>query len=107
MKSIQAKITFVAIGAIIVTMLVATIFGVVAIREIGVSRSEQMLYQLCESGQKNLDTSLVDAEQKIEAISEYVVSDLKGLSDEELKAHLDRVSDYFKKGNETELSWNR
>ena len=96
-KSIEAKITFVAIGAIVVTMLVATIFGVVAIREIGVSRSEQMLYQLCESGQKNLDTSLVDAEQKIEAISEYVESDLKGLSDEELKAHLDRVSDYFKK----------
>ena len=96
-KSIEAKITFVAIGAIVFTMLVATIFGVVAIREIGVSRSEQMLYQLCESGQKNLDASLVDAEQKIEAISEYVVSDLKGLGDEELQAHLDRVSDYFKK----------
>ena len=97
MKSIRTKITFVTIGAIIFTMLVATIFGVTAIRDIGVSRSEQMLYQLCESGQKNLDVSLVDAEQKIEAISEYVESDLKGLSDEELKAHLDRVSDYFKK----------
>ena len=97
MKSIETKITFVAIGAIVFTMLIATIFGVVAIREIGVSRSEQMLYQLCESGQKNLDASLVDAEQKIDAISEYAESDLKGLNDTELKAHLDRVSDYFKK----------
>ena len=96
-KSIETKITFVAIGAIVFTMLIATIFGVVAIREIGVSRSEQMLYQLCESGQKNLDASLVEAEQKIDAISEYAESDLKGLNDTELKAHLGRVSDYFKK----------
>ena len=96
-KSISTKITFVAIGAILFTMIVATIFGVVAIREIGMSRSEQMLYQLCESGRKNLDANLDDAEQKIEAISEYVESDLKGLSDEELQAHLDRVGDYFEK----------
>ena len=97
MHSIRTKISAVTIGAIIVTMLIATVFGVIAIKNIGTSSSEQMLLLLCEAGQKNLDGYLEDLEQDVGAVSAYVEADLDGLSDEQLQAHVKRVSDFFKK----------
>ncbi len=97
MHSLRTKITAVTISAIIITMIIATIFGVVAIRNIGMSSSEEMLMLLCEAGEKNLDASLLDVEQDVETISAYVESDLDGLEDEQLASHLNRVSDFFKK----------
>ncbi|MBQ3704011.1 MAG: diguanylate cyclase [Oscillospiraceae bacterium] len=97
MHSIRTKISAATIGAIIITMIIATVLGVVAIRDIGTSSSEQMLMLLCEAGQKNLDDYLEDLEQDVGVISAYVEADLDGLSDEALQAHLDRVSDFFKK----------
>ncbi len=97
MHSIRTKISAATIGAIIITMIIATVLGVVAIRDIGTSSSEQMLMLLCEAGQKNLDDYLEDLEQDVGVISAYVEADLDGLGDEALQAHLDRVSDFFKK----------
>ena len=97
MHSIRTKITTATIAAILVTMVIATICGVIAVRDIGSTNSEQMLLLLCEAGQKNLDGYLEDLEQEVKTISAYVESDLDGISDEKLQAHLDRVSDFFKK----------
>lgn len=97
MKSLRTKITAVTTGAIIFTMIIATILGVVAIRNIGMSSSEQLLLLLCEAGQKNLDSNLERVEQDVKTVSAYVESDLDGLNDQKLQAHLDRVSDFFKK----------
>ena len=97
MHSLRTKITVVTISAIIITMIIATVFGVVAIRNIGRNNSEQSLLLLCEAGQKSLDASLLDMEKDVHTISAYVESDLDGLDDQKLQAHLDRVSDYFKK----------
>jgi hypothetical protein len=97
MHSIRTRISAATIGAIIITMIIATILGVVSIRDIGITSSEQMLLLLCEAGQKNLDDYLEDIEQDIAAISAYVENDLDGLDDVQLQAHLDRVSNFFKK----------
>ena len=97
MHSIRTKITVVTIGAVIITMIIAAFFGVTAIRSIGAGDSEQMLLLLCEAGAKNLDDYLENLEQEVGAISAYVEADLGGLDDEQLQAHLDRVSDFFKK----------
>jgi hypothetical protein len=97
MHSIRTRISAATIGAIIITMIIATILGVVSIRDIGITSSEQMLLLLCEAGQKNLDDYLEDLEQDIAAISAYVENDLDGLDDVQLQAHLDRVSNFFKK----------
>ncbi|MBR6115741.1 MAG: PAS domain-containing protein, partial [Oscillospiraceae bacterium] len=96
MRSIRTRISAVTIGAIIITMIIAAVLGVVAIRNTGVSSSEQMMRLLCEAGQKNLDSILVDVEQNVQMISAYVESDLRGTDDAALQAHLDRVSDFFK-----------
>ena len=97
MHSIRTKITAATICSIIVTMIIALTLGVIAIRNIGKSDSEQMLLLLCKAGQKNLDDCLEDAEQDVNTVAAYVESDLNGLDDETLQAHLDRVSDFCKK----------
>ena len=97
MHSIRTRITAMTIGAIIIVMVIAAAFGIVAIRNIGISSSEQMLLLLCEAGEKNLDDYLEDLEQDVQAISAYVEADLDGLDDAKLQAHLDRVSVFFKK----------
>ena len=97
MHSLRTKITAVTISAIMITMIIATVFGVVAIRDIGQKNSEKMLMLLCEAGAKNLDVTLLDVEQDVETISAYVEADLTALDDESLSAHLDRVSDFFKR----------
>ena len=97
MHSIRTKISAATIGAIIITMIIAAVLGVVAIRELGTSSAEKMLLLLCEAGQKNLDDYLEDLEQEVGVISAYVEDNLDDLSDEALQAHLDHVSDFFKK----------
>ena len=78
-------------------MVIATVFGVIAIRNIGSRSAERILLLLCETGEKNLDHYFESVEQSVEMVSAYVESDLDGLSDEQLQAHLDRVSDIFRK----------
>jgi len=97
MHSIRTKLSVATTGAIILTMMIAAVFGVTAIRKLGTDNAEQMLMLLCEAGQKNLDDYLEDLEQDIAAISAYVEDDLDGLDDGKLQAHLDRVSVFFKK----------
>ena len=97
LHSIRTKITAVTISSIILMMIVVTVVGVMAIRSIGTTSSEQLLLLLCESGQKNLNTYLGDVEQEVETISAYVEADLVALDDESLQAHLDRVSAFFRR----------
>ena len=97
MQSLRTKITAMTIGAIIITMIIAAAFGVVAIRRLGMSDAEQVLRLLCEAGKKNLDDLFDNLEQNVLIVSSYVESDLDGVSDEELQKHLDRVSDVFKR----------
>ena len=82
---------------IVIVMAVATVFGVVAIRNIGTRSANQILLLLCETGEKNLDHYFESVEQSVEMVSAYVESDLDGLDDAHLQAHLDRVSDIFRK----------
>ena len=82
---------------VVLTMAAATIFGVTAIRDIGTRSAERRLELLCETGQKNLNHYFDSVEQSVEMVSAYVQSDLKGIDDNELQAHLGRVSDIFKK----------
>ena len=97
MHSLRTKITAATISGIVITMIIAAVFGIAAIKNIGAKSSEQMLLLLCEAGQKNLDASLLEVEQDVDMISAYVESDLNGLDDQKLQAHLDRVSGFFEK----------
>lgn len=82
---------------IVIAMVVAAGFGVTAIRSIGNRNAEQLLLLLCEKGQKDLDYYFHEVEQSVTMVSAYVESDLDGLEDEQLLAHLERVDGILKK----------
>ena len=96
-KSIRTKITIVTACAIFVTVVATAILGTLAIKGIAVSRSEQLLRLLCQTGQKNLNSYFTSVEQSVEMVSSFVVEDLKSLDPEELAAHVDRTRSIFAK----------
>ena len=81
--------------AIVVAMTIATLLSVSAIRNIGNSSSDQMLYLLCETGEKNLDSYFESVEQSVELVSSFVKEDLEGLEPERLQAHIERAKAIF------------
>lgn len=97
MHSIKTKITVVAASAIVVTMIIAAAFGVIAIKDIGTESADKQLTLLCQTGQKNLDSYFNDVILSVGTVSAYVEDDLDGLDDEHLQAHLDRADELFKK----------
>ena len=97
MHSLRTKITAVTVGAIILVMAFATVFGVLAIKDVGTKSADQMLLLLCETGEKNLDHYFNSVAQSVDMVSAYVESDMDGLDDKHLQAHLDRVSEMFEK----------
>ena len=97
MHSIRTKITLMTVVVMVIVMVVAAVSGVIAIKNIGTNSANRQLMLLCESGEKNLDRYFESVEQSVEMVSSYVESDLDGIDTAHLQAHLDRVSDIFKK----------
>ena len=95
MHSLRTKITTLTATMIIIVMIFAAASGVIAIRNMGYEYANNTLLLLCEVGQKNLDEYFNSVEQSVEMISAYVESDLNGIDDERLSAHIERVRDIF------------
>lgn len=98
MKSLKAKTTLLSITIIIVVIVVATIFSVMAVRDIGNRSADQLLYSLCESGEKDLDHYFESIEKSVEILSTYIEADLdeiEVLDDEELLDHVNHVRELF------------
>ena len=95
MRSIKTKITAMTVCVIVIAMVIATVFGVAAIRDIGNHDAEQTLLLLCETGQKDLNYYFQNVEQSVKTVAVFVESDLNGMDDENLQAHMDRVSDNY------------
>ena len=83
--------------ALVIAMVIATILGVTAIRDIGNHDAEQTLLLLCETGQKDLNYYFQNVEHSVKTVAAYVQADLDGVGDDKLQAHMDRVSDVFQK----------
>ena len=94
-QSLQTKITMLTAFAIVAAMIVATVIGIFAVKNIGNSSSEQLLLLLCETGEKNLDAYFESVEQSVEMVSGFVKSDIDGLDQDKLADHIDRVRDIF------------
>ena len=98
MNSIRTKMTLLTVCAIIVSLLIATLLGISAIRRIGIAQSDQTLTLLCEAGQKNLNSYFESVEQSVEMVSAYLEKDLEemdGLDEEQLRVHLLHARDIF------------
>ena len=91
MFSIRAKTTLLTVCAISVTVTIAALLSVTAVRRIGTSSSEQILTLLCETGQKGLNGYFQSVEQSVEMIASFIESDVEELEPGQLEGHIDRV----------------
>lgn len=110
MFSIQTKTTLLTVCAIVVATAISTLLGVAAIKNISDSSSNQMLFLLCEIGEKNLDAYFKSVEQSVEMVAAFVEADLKSSEPDSpepdqpqnhtgliSESHIDRVSAIFEK----------
>jgi len=97
MHSIKTKITAMTVCVIVIAMIIVTALGLKSIRDIGNHDAEQTLLLLCETGQKDLNYYFQNVEQSVKTVSAYVQSDLDGVDDKHLQAHMDRVNNMFLK----------
>ena len=82
---------------VVIVMVIAAAFGVNTIRDIGNHNADQTMLLLCQTGQKDLDYYFQNVESSVKTVAAFVQSDLDGVEDEHLQAHIDRVSDVFQK----------
>jgi len=97
MHSIKTKITAMTVSAIVIALIVATVLGMVAIRDIASHDADQTLLLLCETGQKDLNYYFQNVEQSVRTVAAYVETDLDSVDDASLQAHMGRASDVFQK----------
>ena len=97
MHSIKTKITAMTVCIIVIAMIISTVLGIAAIQDIGNHDAEQTLLLLCETGRKDLNTYFRNVEQSVKTVAAYVEADLERVNDENLHAHMDRVSDVFQR----------
>lgn len=95
MTSIRTKTTLLTVLAIVASLLIATLLGILAIRNIGKNNSDKMLLLLCEAGEKNLDYYFESVEQSVELVHAYVESDLQTIQLDQLHDHLERAKEIF------------
>ncbi len=100
MHSIQFKTMLLTVSAIVAALVVSMIIGIVSIRKIGNSSSEQILYLMCESGEKNIDSYFESVKQSVETVSTVVNGDLRDseeLTDATLSENVEHARDIFEK----------
>lgn len=97
MRSIRTKITTLTVFAIVASMVMAMLLAAVAIQDLGTRTGDQLLYLLCETGEKNLDSYFESVAQSVETVSGYAEADLAHVELDRLQEHLDRVSEVFEK----------
>ena len=95
MRSLRTRITVMTVWVVIVAVVAVTLLCVLSVRNNEQRKSDQLLLLLCETGEKNLEYYFDSVQKSVGKVALFVQSDLDGLSDEKLSAHMDRVSKYF------------
>ena len=95
MRSLRTKITIATICIVIVAVISVTLLCVFTIRREEQRKSDQLLLLLCDTGKSNLNYYFNSVQKSVGKVASYIESDIDGLSNEELKQHMDRVGPYF------------
>ena len=93
MHSLRTKIALAGALIITVTMVVATVFGLSAMRQMGRENASNTLKLLCETGQKSLDIKMESVERSVHTAATFAESDIDGLDPDHLRAHIARSNE--------------
>ena len=97
MFSIRTKITTLTIVAITISMIAISILGAITIKDVGEESANQILYLLCQTGEKNLNAYFASIEQSVKVVSSYADEDLNNLGEDSFENHIERVKALFAK----------
>ena len=95
MRSLKTRITLMTLMVVIAAVAIVTVSSVIFIQTTEHRKSDQLLLLLCETGEKNLDYYFNSVQKSVTKVASFVESDLDGLDDEKLAAHMERAADYF------------
>ena len=95
MRSIRTKYTLLTVCAIIVALIIATVIGVVSIKNLGNKDAEQMLSLVCTTGAKELDYYFEDVEGSVKTVSSLVQNSLEDASLDQLESQVEHSRDLF------------
>ena len=95
MHSLRTRITLMTVCVIVIALSVVTVLSVLFIRSNARQESDQLLLLLCETGERNLDYYFDSVRKSVQKVSDFVESDLDGLDDARLAAHIERVGTFF------------
>ena len=95
MRSLRTRITILTACVVMVAVVAITLLSVFSVRNNEQRKSDQLLLLLCETGEKNLDYYFNSVQKSVGKVASFVESDIEGISDEELSAHMERASEYF------------
>ena len=95
MHSLKTKITLQTAAITVIAVFVATLLGVLFIRNNESRKSDQLLLLLCETGERNLDYYFNSVEKSVRKVTAFTEKNLDGLEDEQLRAHTEKVRAFF------------
>lgn len=95
MHSIRTKLVILTICAIIIALGIASLIGVISIKNLGRSDSDQILQMACKTGAMNLESYFQSVESSVETVSSLVQDSLKGIKIEQLGDQVERARNLF------------
>ncbi len=95
MHSIRTKFVILTICAIIIALGIASLIGVISIKNLGRNDSDQILQMACKTGAMNLESYFQSVESSVETVSSLVQDSLKGIKIEQLGEQVERARNLF------------
>ena len=95
MHSIRTKFTTLTVTAIVIALSIATLIGVIFIRDLGRSDTDQMLQLMCTTGAMNLESYFNSVEHSVETVSTLVQDSLDGIPLEQLNDQIENARNLF------------
>ena len=95
MHSIRTKFTLTVVSIIIITLSIATVIGVVSIRNLGKDDADQMIHLTATTGAMNLEQCFKSVEHTVRTVSTLVSDSFEGMPYEDLDSQVERARNLF------------
>ena len=95
MRSLRTRITFMTVCVLFIVVTLFTLLTVAFIRKTEHRKSDQLLFLMCQTGERNLNYYFNSVQQSVEKVASFVEADLNGTDDGQLEQHMERVGKYF------------
>ena len=95
MHSIRTKFTLMTLSAVLFALSIATVIGVISIRNIGMNDADQMMHLTAATGAMNLDYDFESVEHSVETVSALVHESFNEITFDQLEAQVERSRRLF------------